>query len=349
MHHFLGSRRALLVAMTFVALFIAGCSVPVAPSVEYLLLAPNYGSGTIEVLTEADLVAGGSPSSAWSTGASVGYSGFAYGPDDRLYVADYSNDSIVVVDRDQMDASGTISPAAVITHPDLSGTMGGAFDSNGNLWVGSYSGGVIYRFDGVTTATGSVQIAPSLILTVDTSGGALAFDFVYDVFVDHDDNVWVADYGSGIYRFEAATSLTGNQTIAPDLFLEEGLPSTESASGVILNNPVSVWVNQSGTLYAGSYSGSEVTRFDNALNLSGTPTGEASAYLNTGLSDAYMVTLDASGDLWVAHYDGQLVQLTNPSSYSGGVDVSGDFTTQLTWLTGGSGYPDGGTIKFVPR
>ncbi|MDX1746620.1 MAG: hypothetical protein R3324_11835, partial [Halobacteriales archaeon] len=290
---------------------------------EYLLLAPNYGSGTVEVLTEADLVAGGTPTSAWSTSSSNGYSGFAYGPDDRLYVADYSNNSIVVVDRDQMDASGSIVPAAVITNAGLSGAMGGGFDSNGSLWVGSYGSNVIYRFDGVTSATGATDLAPALTLSVDTGGGALPFEFVYDVFVDHQDNVWVADYDSGIYRFDSAGSLSGSASATPDLFLQEGLASTESNSGFILYNPISVWVDQSGTLYAGSYFGTEVTRFDNALSMSGAPTGEASAYLNTGLSETSMVTLDASGDLWVAHYDGELVELPNPSTYSGAVNVSG--------------------------
>lgn len=343
------SPLALLVALACLAAFVTACTTPTAPVQEYLLLAPNYGDGTIEVLTADDLVAGGNPSSSWFTSASNGYTGFAYGPDDRLYVSDWSNDAIVVVDGDDMDSDGAVSPAAVITHPDVTGPMGGAFDSEGNLWIGSYNDTVLYRFEGIAGASGSVQIAPSLILAVDVGGGAAPFGNIYDVFVDHMDNVWVADFSTGVYRFDDITSLTGTVARAPDLYLERGLPSAVSDSGDTIFAPTSVFVDESGALYVGN-SQHEVARFDDALSLSGLPSSEASAYLVTGIAFPWMVTLDAAGDLWVAHEGGELVKVPNPTTYSGNADVSTDITLQLMWLSdSATGYTDGGTIKFVPR
>jgi sugar lactone lactonase YvrE len=181
------------------------------------------------------------------------------------------------------------------------------------------------------------------------SGGAAQFDNIYDIFVDGMDNVWVGAYGSGVYRFEDIVSPTGTVTRVPALYLETGQPSAISDSGQTLLAPVSLLVDSAGRLYVGNEN-FEVTRFDGARTLTGTPVMEASAYLNTGIDYPYMVALDAAGALWVAHYNGDLVKLPDPSGYSGNVDVSGDITVQLSWLAAGSiAFPDGGTIKFVPR
>jgi hypothetical protein len=313
-----------------------------------LLLAPNYGSGTIEVLTIDDLVPGGVASSSWSTDVSNGYTGLAYGPDGRLYLADYSNDAIVVVDAADLASDGTVTPAAVITHAGLAGPMGGAFDSNGSLWVASYSDDTVLRFDGVVGASGPTDLAPALVLTVDDSGGAAAFGSIYDVFVDHLDNVWIADYDTeAIYRFEDVATLSGAQALVPDLYLTY-ISSATSDSGYSLYYPISLVVDLEGTLYVANYD-YEVSRFDDALSLTGAPDVEASAYLDTGIDYNYMLALDQSGALWIGHYYGELARLPEPASYMGYADVSGDLDLLLSWLSaGGSGYPDGGTLKFVP-
>lgn len=314
-----------------------------------LLLAPNYGDGTIDVLTSSDLVAGGEASSAWTTDAfSNGYTGMALGPDGRLYVSDYSNDAIVVIDAADLAADGTVTPAAVITNASLVGPMGGGFDSDGNLWVGTYSDGALLRFDDVLGATGAVDLAPALVVSVDTATYAAAFVYIYDVFVDHLDRVWVTDYGTeAIHRFDGLANLTGAQSVVPDLFLSV-TASTISDSGFTLNAPISLVVDREGTLYVGNYN-YEVSRFDDASALSGLQEIEASAYLDTGIDYNYMVALDQSGALWIGHYNGELVRLPDPMSYTDYNDVSGDLDLALTWYTGaGTGYPDGGTIEFVP-
>ena len=315
---------------------------------EALLLVPNYGNGTIEVLVVDDLIAGGEASSAWSTDSANGYTGMAFGPDGRLYLADYRSDAIVVVDGPDLDSDGPVTPAAVITNAGLRGPMGGGFDSQGNLWVASYTDAVLLRFDGVLGTSGDVDLAPALVLTVDDSGDAVGFDTIYDVFVDHLDHVWVADYGSqAVYRFENAGTLTGTQSRVPDLYLTY-VSSTVSDSGFSLYYPISVVVDRNGTLYVGNYD-YEVSRFDDALSLVGAPEIEASAYLDTGIDYNYMVALDQSGALWVGHYDGELVRLPDPTSYAGYADVAADLDLVLSWFTdAGTGYPDGGTMKFVP-
>jgi len=314
-----------------------------------LLLAPNYGDGTMSVLTAADLVNGGEASSAWTTDDfGNGYTGMALGPDGRVYISDYKKNAIVVVDAADLTSDGVVTPAAVITNAGLTGPMGGGFDSAGNLWVGSYSDDLLLRFDGVLGATGDTDLAPALVISVDDSTYASAFVNIYDVFVDHLDNVWVADYGSeAVYRFEGLASVTGSQTVVPDLYLTYET-STISNSGYTLYYPMSVVVDVDGTLFVGNYD-YEVSRFDDALALSGYQTVEASAYLDTDIDYIYMVALDQSGALWIGHYGGELVRLPDPMSYTGYADVSGDLDLVLTWLTdAGTGYPDGGTITFIP-
>ena len=320
-----------------------------------LLLAPNYGDGTITVLTIDDLVAGGEATSAWSTDVDSGYDGLAYGPDGRLYVADYDRGEIVVIDGGDLTSDGTVTPAAVISNAALSGPVGGGFDSAGNLWVGDFNNGTLLRFDGVRGLTGEVDLAPALIVTVDDTGDASAFASVYDVFVDHLDNVWVVDSGGeAIFRFEDVAALTGARSLEPDLYLTH-VVSAVSDSGFSLTFPVSLVVDRNGTLFVANYD-FEVSRFDDALSLRGAPQIEASAYLDTGIApnstspgNYYMVALDQSGALWVGHFNGELVRLPDPMSYSGNADVSGDLDLELSWLTAaGTGYSDGGTMKFVP-
>lgn len=314
-----------------------------------LLLAPNYNDGTVTVLTVADLVDGGAASSAWTTdGGGNGYTGMALGPDGRLYVVDYSNDAIVIVDGADLASDGDVTPAAVITIDGPGGPMGAAFDSNGNLWVGTYDEEALLRFDGVLAVTADATLAPALVLTVDDSTFAEGFWWMYDVFVDHLDHVWVAAYGSeAVYRFEGITGLSGNQTRVPDLFLESA-SSDVSDSGSTLYYPISLVLDFDGTLYVGNYD-YEVSRFDDALSLSGYQDVEASAYLDTRIDYPYMVALDRSGALWVGHNNGELVRLSNPGSYTGYADVSDDVDLELSWMTpAGTGGPDGGTMIFVP-
>lgn len=314
-----------------------------------LLLAPNYSDGTMSVLTVDDLVAGGVASSAWTTAASSnGYTGMALGRDGRLYVSDYSNDQIVVIDPSDFAADGDVTPAAVITNASLNGPMGGGFDSQGRLWVGSYSDSVLLRFDGVLDAVGNVDLAPALVVSVDDSTFAEAFVYPYDVFVDHLDHVWVTDYGTNaVYRFDGLADLSGNQSVVPDLFLGSAT-STISYSGSTLYYPISVVVDLDGTLYVGNYD-YEVARFDDVLDLTGAPDLEASAYLITDIAFNYMVALDQSGALWIGHENGELVRILDPTSYSGYADVSGDFDLELSWFTASdSGGSDGGTMTFIP-
>lgn len=315
---------------------------------EALLLVPNYGDGTIEVLTSTDLVAAGEASSSWSTDAFNGFTGMALGPDGRLYLADYSNDAIVVVDGGDLASNGTVTPAAVITNVDLSGPMGGGFDSQGNLWVASYDDSVLLRFDDVLGVTGPVDLAPTAIVTVDAATFAAPFSTLYDLFVDHLDNVWVTDYGNdAIYRFGDVDAVAGSQAVVPDLYLAS-VTSAVSDSGNSLYFPISLVVDLTGTLYVGNYD-FEVSRFDDALSLTGAPGIEATAYLDTTIDFPYMVALDQSGALWVGHSNGELTRLQDPSSYAGYADVSGDLDLTLSWVTsGGTPGPDGGTMTFVP-
>jgi hypothetical protein len=314
-----------------------------------LLLGPDYGSGHMTVLTAEDLVEGGEPSARWALdGYSNGFSGMALGPDGRLYVADYSNDLIVVVDGAELTTDGDITHAAIITIDGPTSPVGAGFDSSGNLWLASDGANVLMRFDDVLGVSTDIDLAPTLVVSVDDTTYAAAFSSVHHVFVDHLDNVWVADYGSeAIYRFEGLGELTGSHTVVPDLFLTFAL-SDISMSGYTLYYPTSLVVDTGGTLYVGNED-SQVSRFDDALTLTGPQDLEASAYLDTRIRYPRMVTLDQSGALWVGHFNGELVRLVEPESYAGYADVSDHIQPELTWVKAGSaGFPDRGTLTFVP-
>ena len=53
--------------------------------------------------------------------------------------------------------------------------------------------------------------------------------------------------------------------------------------------------------------------------------------------------------MWIGHYNGELVRVPDPGSYTGYADVRDDIDLELSWfVSSGTGYPDGGTITFVP-
>lgn len=345
-----------------VALLVTACAggpsteEPTAQT-EMIILTPN-DVGEVTVLFQEDLVEGGSASQSWIIGEGFQPNGLTLGPDGRLYVSQYgsgASDRIFIVDPDDFAATGVITPVAGIVSDLLDGPIQGSFDSQGRFWVANYLGENVLRFDGLLDVEASselITLDPDLVLTVDTSGGATSFTSPYDVFVDGDDSVWVADSDEeAIYRFSAADvgSLSGEESAAPALFLTYGDADQPSGSTYNLNYPFSLFVTDDGTLYVANLD-YEVSRFDDAATMTGVRTDPADAYLQTGFAYPNMVHVDGDGALWIAHGGGELVKVSNPGVPTGVVDVTSTAELVLSWsVDGGALDPaaDGGRQAFL--
>ena len=307
------------------------------------LLAPDYGNDVIGVVNLEDLEDGTGPSAEWWAEGFDGYTGVALGPDGRLYVASYDDEAIFVIDIEDATSNGAVTPILVLTSDDLQGPSGLAFDHDGNLWVGEYYNGTVLKFNDVASLTEDTHRDADVVLTVNTSQGAEHFYAISDIYIDHNNHLWVADLDvEAIYRFENIQTYSGSTSRIPALFLTYYWDDEVEEYNIL--SPMSLVVDRQGRLYVGNYD-YHVSRFDNASSLSGYQDEvPASAYIYTGYVYPHMVTLDQSGALWTAHYYGELTRIVEPESLTGYVEP--DLDIDGSWSESGS--PDGGRIIFVP-
>ena len=343
-------------------LLLAAACTPAPPAgPAFALLTPNFGEAVVTVLLPGDRVDGGTATSSWFVDdpeeALFGVDGLSLGPDGRLYVSDYYANKIYVVDPADFTADGAITPVATISSADLSGPSQGSFDDRGRFWVGNWESDTIVRFDALTDVAGSespVDLSADFVLRVDSDGGTYStFSEVMDVFFDSAGDMWVAGEGpESVFRFdiEVIGDLEGEKEVVPSLEIYASR-SEDSQSGWNVYAPTAVWVTDDGTLYVGTEA-DQVSRFDDAVSLSGIQNIEADAYLSVGADGAYasMLLIDDDGALWIAYDEGELFKITDPSSYTGAVNVRDDAALILSWSEEGgpTKYLDGGRLTFVP-
>ncbi len=210
------------------------------------------------------------------------------------------------------------SLASTATNLGLSGLHipnGLAFDSSGNLYVSSESGGAVSKFaPGATT--------PSATLTGLSSSAGLAFD--------SSGNLYVANYGGDTVSKFAPGATTPTATLT-GLSSPWGLTfdssgnlyvanygsdtvskfapgsTTPSATLTGLDAPTGLAFDSSGNLYVANAWGNSVSKFAPG---STTPTNSGLTGLNTPTGLAF----DSSGNLYVANYDGNTVSKFAPGS-----------------------------------
>jgi len=157
--------------------------------------------------------------------------------------------------------------------PTLSVTVGRpaqlAFDTAGNLWVGSYTNGA-YEFDSPITN----GMSPSVTLT--------GFDEATGV-VLHQGNLWVFDWEAGnVYEFSPE----------PTTFVATPAPVLSAGT------PIEGVFDSSNNLWIANYaaSGNEVTEYSSPIHLGESPSNTLSL---TSPDVATTIAMDGAGNLWV--------------------------------------------------
>ncbi len=320
---------------------------------DVVLLVPTLGFG-VRVLDAGTLATGAfarSVPSYEAAGASSS-TGIAYGPDGRLYLADYDADAIVVADLTRTASSFELTVVGRLTHAQLVSPVGLAFDSTGALWVGVGGGdgaqANVLRFAAEDVSGLSANPTPASFAF--QAGGAPGSDepVLFDVLIDTADRLWVSSHvGDRVLMFDDVRDAEGG-TLAATLELR-----SSSVSGIAtLRQPTALVLDDEDRLYVGT--ASHVARFDAVSSLaSGART--PSAMLDTGTGQRHdMLALDASNALWIGLFDGRLVRVLDPETFAGRRvfdESSGDFDRVLAFQSADERAPPdygGGTLTFVP-
>ena len=322
-----------------------------------LLLVPTFGFG-LRGLDVGDLAAGAHATwrLAESGSASVAtVTGIAVGSDERVYLADFEGDRIVVATLDatprqvSLTLDGALRTGAGSSTP-LTAPVGLAFDAAGGLWVGvagSAAGAArLLRFDSEDVAgiQGDAERSPSLVIDVVSGADTGGRPWLFDLFVDHADRLWLADSADDrVLRFDDPAGSGGGDVI-PDLELR----SASLAGRATLQRPTSLVVDAADRLYVGT--ATHVARYDDAGALeSGDTLPNALIDTENGTSHD-LVALDGSGALWIAHFDGELARVLEPHTGSGLLRVRADLDRSLRWSAQGEEPPPdviGGNLTFA--
>ena len=159
--------------------------------------------------------------------SSATYAGLdAYG---NLWVTDQFNNTVSEFTKTQISASGTVTPAVVISAVigSIQRPWSLAFDSHGNLWVCNYNGNSVVAFSPLQQ---TVSGAPVPVAGVSGSQG---LDGVLGIAFDAGGNLWTASIIDTIAKFNAA-DLTTIGAPAPAVIL----------TPVALNSPIALGVRQ---------------------------------------------------------------------------------------------------------
>ena len=238
------------------------------------------------------------------------------------------------------DSNGGISANS------LSDPAGGVLDSNGNLYVGDTgTNRVLFYPHGSTTATRVYGQGGSFTTAVNNQGGISknSLNNPYAVAVDSSDNLYVADQVNNRVLFYPAGSTTATRVYGQGGSFTTAGNNQGGISANSLSAPYGVAVDSSGNLYVGD-SGNNRVLFYQAGNTTATrvygqggsfTTNSASASAN-GLNGPLGLTLDSSGDLYVADELNNRV-LFFPSGSTTATRVygqNGNFTSSLANLGG---------------
>jgi hypothetical protein len=191
-------------------------------------------------------------------------------------------------------ASGDSAPSASLSEGGNAGSL--AFDSSGDLWVGSGPGagagsGVLSEY--TPSELGSSGSAPPTVQITSSSVGVNtggAFDSSGDL--------WLACQGCHSFSEFAASQLASSGTKAPALTIGTG---TASPNGIAIDEHGDVWVSNFNEDTLSEYTPGE-------LGSSGTPAPAVVISATGGsLSAPARLAFDGADDLWVANNGGNSV------------------------------------------
>lgn len=219
-------------------------------------------------------------------------SGLAVDPFSNVYIAEYSNHSVRVIDHE----TGNITTFAgaqrtpCITAPCgdgglavnalLNGPRGVASDADGNIYIADFSNHAIRKIDIatgiITTVAGTIRSSCS---TVPCGDGGLATDARLSsptgLFIDPDGNLFIADYGNHVIRkVDKTTGII--TTIAGTMKTScAAAPCGDAgpATSAFFSGPSGVAVDSEGNIYVVEYGNHAVRKIDNSTGIISTYAG----------------------------------------------------------------------------
>jgi len=247
------------------------------------------------------------PSTAITTpsaglGATVG---LAFAPDGALWVTSPNDDRLLAFAQSALKGSGPATATVVLESagPSLLGATGLAFDSAHHLWVASYEGGSLVRFD-PAQLTASGTPVPAVVISGVGRPTALAFDAA--------GAVWVSDFlADRVVRYD------------PDQLAASGSPEPAAqlkANAGSLKDPTGLAFDAAGNLWVANLVGRTVVAFGpDQLVAGGSVAPRVILASDNGAFNAAVgLAFDATGGLWVVQSSGTLTRYAATSLRASG-------------------------------
>lgn len=235
--------------------------------------------------------------------------------DDRLWVAEYSNNRVLRFDSVSSKSNGAAADGvlgqSIFTSggsgsgaAGMSGPEGVAISSTGALFVAIPNQNRVLRFDSAATlanGANATRVLGQLDFTGTSSGlSATALHGPYGLTLSADDSLWVADYfNNRVVRFDNASSLLSGAKATgvvgqPDFVTSAAATTNRGLSGVFLQP----CVDATGSLWVPDTNNNRVLRFPPdvtkpLLTLTGTPpkkTTKKNVTIKGTASDAYGIS-----------------------------------------------------------
>jgi sugar lactone lactonase YvrE len=176
----------------------------------------------------------------------------------NLWVCDQFLNTVSEFTKAQLAASGTVTPAVVITSAlgSIARPWSMAFDSRGNLWVSNLNGNSVVGYTPAQLAASGNPVPFAAVSATKGVKGALGIAF------DAGGNLWVVTILDSLSKFNAS-DLTTIGSPAPAVII----------TGLALNSPLGLAFDNSGALWVANYQSSNLLRYDaSQLNATGSPT-----------------------------------------------------------------------------
>jgi sugar lactone lactonase YvrE len=285
----------------------------------------------------------------------------------KLFVASTGQNRVLRYASSTALANGAAAEA-VFGQDDLTSTAGGTaanrlnspygihVDAQGRLWIADMENDRVLMFEDAATRTNGANadlVLGQTNFTNKVSGDSAAtMDNPVSVFVDANDNLWVAEYlNNRVTKFVSASTLA-NGASASVVVGQAGFGSSGGGDGdTRMNYPGGVFVDSSDTLWVVEQGNDRVIRFANASTL--TNGAAASGVLGqenfmvgprTTAADRFSsptaLLVEPGGTLWVLDYDNnRALAFFNAAAKANGADA--DLVLgQPDFVSSGSGTSD---------
>lgn len=211
-------------------------------------------------------------------------------------------------------------------------------DSQGRLWIADMDNDRVLMFEGASTRTNGANADLVLGQTNFTNSGsgvsASAMDNPVSVFVDANDNLWVAEYiNNRVTKFVSASTLS-NGASASVVVGQAGFVTSGAAAGDTgMNFPGGVWVDSADNLWVVEQGNHRVIRFANASTLANgaaasgvlgqeTFTSSSPSLAADRFGSPTALLVEPGGTLWVLDYDNnRALAFFNAASKANGADA----------------------------